>query len=435
MGILRSGLALGVLLAMAIAACGGSSDTTSTGTGGTSSASGSGGAGGAGGGGGSANGGGGMGGSTPIVLPLPPQVSNLQGGVLLAPKVQPIRYDTDPSPTDMDAFLQELTTSTYWSQVTSEYQVGALTVLPTIVRPEPAPSQIDDTQIQMDVVTNTTGPTPAWGPADGSTIYLMLFPPSTSVTQQGARGCHDYDGYHAQAKISTSLVVPYAVGCACPGFDGPGISDVQQRTVAISHELVEAATDPFPFTRPAWAQEDINDIIWTIETGGELADMCEFNQDSYFIPPGSTYMIQRSWSNSAAFFGKNPCVPPATSAPYFNSVPILPDKLSISAGGPTFMTPGVLIPVGGSKTIDISLHSAKKTSGPWHVSAYDGAYIAGGNAELKLELDNHTGVDGDVLHLTITVLKADTLYGVGGFILFSDLDGQEAISMGAVGQK
>jgi hypothetical protein len=428
MSILRSELALGVLLATALGACGGSSDT-STGTGGTSSASGSGGT------GGGASGGGGMGGSMPIVRPVPPQVVKVGGGVLVAPKVQPIRYATDPAPSDVDAFLQELTTTSFWSQVTSEYQVGALTVLPTIVRPDAAPSQIDDTQLQMDLVTNTTGATPAWGAADGSTIYLLLFPPGTTVTQMGARGCHDYDGYHAEAQITTGLSVPYAVGCACPGYDGPGISAIQQRTVAISHELVEAATDPFPFSRPGYAQEDLADIIWTIETGGEVADMCELSQDSYFTPPGSTYMIQRSWSNIAALAGKNPCVPAATSAPYFNSVPILPDKVTVMGGGPTFMTPGVKIPVQGKKTIDISLHSEAPTKGPWKVSAYDAAYLVGGMPELELSLDKHSGEDGDVLHLTITVLKEDTLFGVAGFVLFSDLDGQEAVSMGAVGQK
>jgi hypothetical protein len=127
-------------------------------------------------------------------------------------------------------------------------------------------------------------------------------------------------------------------------------------------------------------------------------------------------------------------VPPKTTAPFFSSVPLLPDKVTVNAGGQPFMTPGVKIPVGSKRTIDISLKAEAPTQGPWHVSAYDANYLVGGSPELELSLDQNSGMDGDVLHLTITVLKADTFWGVAGFVLFSDLAGQETIAMGAVGQ-
>ena len=53
-------------------------------------------------------------------------------------------------------------------------------------------------------------------------------------------------------------------------------------------------------------------------------------------------------------------------------------------GGPVIHTPGVKIPVGGSKTIDVTLFSDAPTTGPWRVIAYDGNYLAGGSAELSL---------------------------------------------------
>ena len=47
------------------------------------------------------------------------------------------------------------------------------------------------------------------------------------------------------------VTVAYALSCACTNdFDGPNVTDLQQRTVNMSHELVEAATDPFAAAGP-----------------------------------------------------------------------------------------------------------------------------------------------------------------------------------------
>ncbi len=433
MPILRALKVSALLSAAFIVACGGNnntmqgSGTTGMGGGGT---------------GGEGSGAGGMGTTTSsssatVTHPALPQVADLGGPVLTAPKVQPLAWGSDANLTQIEAFLQELTKTTFWSDTTSEYKVGALTVLPTIMIGATAPTTTTDTDLTSELVTNITGTSPIWGAADPSTIYLFLIPQGTTIGDpSGGYGCQDYDGYHDEIAYSGSKTVPYAVGCSCPGFDGPAVTPIQERTVAISHELVEAATDPFPNTKPAYGQEDDADIVWTLATGGEVADMCEFNLDSYVVPPGSTYMIQRSWSNKAAKAGTNPCVPVITTDPYFNSFPVLPDMLALAGGGVTIHTPGVKIPVGSSKTIDIDLFSDAPTSGPWKLEVIDGEYAALGASTpyLQLTLDKSSGQSGDTVHLTIKVLKADTQYGMEPFILSSTLNGQNNLWMGAVGQ-
>ena len=49
--------------------------------------------------------------------------------------------------------------------------------------------------------------------------------------------------------LSTVLAV-------CPGIDGPNYTDLQQRTIAASHELTEAATDPHPNKDAAYLGND-----------------------------------------------------------------------------------------------------------------------------------------------------------------------------------
>ena len=376
-------------------------------------------------------------GFTPATHPALPQVVDFGGPVLTAPKVQPIAYASDTGAADVESFLHQLASTSYWGEVTSQYGVGALTVLPAITLTETPPTTITDAEVQQSLAANTTGASPAWGPASTSTIYLFLLPPGTIITTTGSNGtgCTDFDGYHDESAVTNGVTVPYAVGCSCPGFDGPAITDLEERTVVISHELVEASTDPFPNTDPAYVQEDDDDIVWTLVSGGEVADLCELNLDSYYIPPDGTYMVQRIWSNEAAKASTNPCVPVPDTGPYFNSVPALDDAIQLDVGGgATLPTIGVTIPVGASKTIPVSLFSDAPTSGPWKVSVYDGSYLTGGTAELDLSLDEDTGENGDTLNLTIKVLEADPTYGVESFVLFSDLGGQENIWMGMVGQ-
>ena len=434
MAILRTSLAGGVLCAVAaLTACSSNHATQATGAGGSATTGSTGGA--------TGTGGDGTGGAvpfTPATHPALPQVITFGGPVLAAPKVQPIAYKSDTGITDMEAFLQELTTSTFWSQTTSEYGVGPLTVLPTIYLTEPPPATINNATVTQGIITNTSGANPAWGAADGNTVYLWLVPPGQIISDPGNVGCTDFDGFHDEVKVG-AISVPYAVGCSCPGFDGKGVTDIQERTVAVSHELVEAATNPLPNSNTAYGQEDNANIVWTIVSGGELADMCEFNQDSYAVPTGSKYMIQRSWSNKAAKASQNPCRPLVTTQPYFNSYPVLPDMVSVSGGGTTITTPGVKIPVGTSKVVDVNLFSEAATTGPWTVSAYDYNYFTtGANARMTFAFDKTTGVNGDVLHLTITVKSVDPQLNVEPFIIFSDLGKpgdasfQENIWMGTV---
>ncbi len=362
----------------------------------------------------------------------------LGGPVLTAPKVLPITISGDQGLNDVTAFLNEFAGTATWGQVTGEYGVGPLTVLPAVTMNTPASKTVSDSTLQSILAANTSGANPPWGAADGQTIYLFLLP--QGIIEQDADGacCTDFDGYHLEAR-SGGVSVPYAVSCACPGFDGPAVTPVQERTVAISHELVESATDPFPSTNPAYLQEDDDDYVWTLVTDGEVADMCEFNDDANVVPPGATYMVQRSWSNAAAARGDNPCVPSATTTPYLNTFPALgPITANGIAAG--FKTQGLSIPLGQTKTVALTLSSAAPTDNAWTVQAfdYDQAIAGASTPGLTLSLDKTSGRNGDVIHLTVTAKKANAQIGGEAFVITSDYgtpgdpDFESQLSMGFV---
>jgi hypothetical protein len=430
---------IAVFAVSTLAACGGgshASSTAATGTGGSATGT-----------GGSATGAGTGGAVFPAADA--PQVVNVapMGPVLTTPRVQLIAYAEDPVLPDVEMFLVELTKTDTWAEQTMEYGVGKLDILSTFTIAGTPPATLDDntgnvTPFEMTLASNLTGTNPVWGAADQSTIYLFLLPSGTQINSGGL--CCDpsvgYFGYHWEAPIGTTSSVPYAVVCNCPGFVQAPLTALDDVTTTVIHELVESATDPLVSSNAAFAQEDDPHEIWYVGSfGGEVADMCQDNTDSNYTPPGSTYMVQRSWSDAAARAGTNPCVPVPPTGPYFNSYPTFPDMVSLTGQALPFnvTTPGVQIAVGQSKTIDVVLHSEAPTSGPWTVTVQDlTAYAAGdpSMAATDVSLDKTSGSDGDVLHLTIKVLSVDSSFGGEGFVLSSTLGQQNNLWFGAVGQ-
>jgi hypothetical protein len=381
-----------------------------------------------------------------VAMTSPPQVVNPGNGpVLTSPRVQLIAYAEDALLPDVEAQLAEMARTSTWSQQTSEYGVGPLTIKPTITIAGTPPATLDDnsgnvTPFEKTLATNLSGNDPAWGPADPSTIYLFVLPQGTQVDSGGL--CCDpnagFYGYHYEAPVGAGSV-PYAVVCNCTSLIPAGFTALEEVTQTITHELDEAATDPLVNTNPAFVQEDQAHAIWDVATFGEIADMCDTSADQGYTPQGSTYMVQRSWSNAAARAGTNPCVPvPEGYGPYFNSYPTLPDTVTLDGSYWTapISTPGVLIPAGKTKTIDIVLQSQAATSGPWTVAAYDLSQWAGDSSQpaTQLTLDRTSGQNGDVLHLTIKVLSVDPVIGGNGFVLSSTLDGQNNLWFAAIGQ-
>jgi hypothetical protein len=371
--------------------------------------------------------------SGPLIPPAAPQVVSLNGPELSTPKVQLVGYASDSFLSSVDAFITEYgTTTTEWATQTSEYMIGPFIKLPTIQLMGTPPAMFDDnsgtvTPFEQMIASNVSGANPAWAPEDGNTMYVFLLPLGTDISS-GGNCCTSFLGYHYEAPLPTGSA-PYAVVCHCAPMMGDTLTPLQYVTTTVNHEMVESATDPYPNSNPAFVQTDNADLVWTYATGGEIADMCEFNTDSNYQPPGATYMIQRTWSNAAAKAGNDPCIPVASTAAYFNSYGIYADAVTLSGGA---VTTGVRIPVGQTKTVQVLL-SSPGGSAPWNVFAWDMNFYLGNTANTTVSLDKSSGSDGEVLNLTIKVNSYDPMFGAAGVVLESTLNGQDNLSMFSVG--
>jgi hypothetical protein len=370
--------------------------------------------------------------------PLPDLVNAAKGPVLATPKVAYVFYPADPRVADLESFANKVAGSAYWSATTAEYGIGALSYAGKFeLTGETAPATISQAEVHAKIAGLLTSG--KLGAPDPQTIYTLVFPSGTTVTQPNpvanllppVLSCAAFLGYHDNVALAASDAGPktdiaYAVIPTCT-------ADVAALTSVLSHEWIEAATDPqisangaFNLTggpSAAFYAPDSDHAAWSLLGGGEAADLC--------VPAGPTvdttpleigFAVQRSWSNLAARGSHDPCVPPIAGAAYFAAAPVLTEVVSFSTsftGDVT--TKGIVIPVGASATVEVDLFSDGPTTGPITVKASDlmsttyGSY--GFAKTLDLAWDRTQGLNGEKLHLTITVTDASFLGGAHAFMI------------------
>jgi hypothetical protein len=257
------------------------------------------------------------------------------------------------------------------------------------------------------------------------------------------QSCVAFSGYHDNAAAldvdaGAQVSYAYAVIPTCGGLDSI--------TSTVSHEWVEASTDPlvtstgaFTLTggpSTAFYLPDQDHLIWAVFGGGEAGDLCEPEGAGADLRLPGVGVVQRTWSNLAAQGSHDPCVPEISGA-FFDSAPVLPETVMLNStltGNIT--TKGITIPVGQKKTIEVDLFSDGDTGGPWTVSAADllstryGSY--GFTPTLSFQWDRTQGVNGEKLHLTITVTAKALLAGAHAFMITSTKGGRTTMWPGLV---
>ena len=338
-----------------------------------------GGGGGGGGGAGGGGGGGGSGGSIGEHEPMP-VIPNQGGPVLATPQLVTITFAADPHSAADGAFGDFVVASSWLKTVGADYGIQSATHVKKLVLTQTAGASVKDADIQTLIASKIADGTL---PSSNQALYLIYYPPGTVVHSVfgDADTCVSVGnaaigGYHWEGK-SGATAFAYAVVPTC---QNEALADIQ---ASASHELMEAATDPLPNTRPAWVLTDTTNP-WSV-LDGEVADFCEL-----LTTTEGSYSLQRVWSNSAAKANdRDPCIPsPAT--PFYNAT-ASPAAVQMVAAGQSF-------------TFDIKGWSSAPTT-PWMISADAlSSPLAGGTSfDPKPTLDTTTMQAGQLAHLTITV--------------------------------
>ena len=321
--------------------------------------------------GGSSSGSGGSAPDTPFDLPI---VMPSGGPVLVAPRVQPIYFPGFPFQADIDTFLARLSASSYWPAVAAEYGVGALTVLPGHLSSVPAGATLVSTDIGALFAQVMNADAVALGPPDRDTIYPLFLPSSTALTSSGQPFCGagEASGFHTEWPIDGTSVAGVVIPFCTSTPDDPSLTGVLALTPTLSHELIEASTDPFPSSAPAFIDVDDRHIMWSVAvSGGEVADLCENESPNVITPDDIGFPVQRVWSNAAAQAGTGPCVPVPAGEIYVAAVASLPNRALVKVNGVQFSVPTLTAAPGANATVGVTLRSVGDGRASWIVGALE----------------------------------------------------------------
>jgi hypothetical protein len=165
----------------------------------------------------------------------------------------------------------------------------------------------------------------------GNRIYVLFLPKGTVIDDFGRRSCvpGSYDAFHFQIP-SRSLFFP-GPPFVIPGTQGRPVniaiiptecfSSVGEMMKSVTHELVEAATDPLPLAhwldestepRPGTSRLDLSNVE-TLLTKGEISDVCNGTFQTLMV--GSTGIeVADYWSNHDNMCLSIDVTPPVTTA-------------------------------------------------------------------------------------------------------------------------
>jgi hypothetical protein len=343
----------------------------------------------------------------PATFPAPAVVTSYGGPTLTAPVLVPIFFSNDSDSTSpipaMTAFFQRLGATNYWKAL-SEYNIGPVASVVPVQLSQAAPaSLIDDPAgntlkpLLANLIATGAGGLPAPTP---QTLYVLVFPSTTSVVQggmtSGGNACSAFLGYHDELPLAAGGSVAYAVVLRCSASQLGYATDLDVMTSTASHEIIEAVTDPFPSSSPAYANLDAqHGLLLAANPGTELGDMCQVDPEADFSFQDMSFLVQRFWSNAAAAAGHDPCVPAYPGETYFTGVPVLPGTTSVSIFGTSMPSSSVAIPVGQSANVPVDFYSdGPTTPGTWMASVIDYQCFSGGKSPDLLSITLSAGAGG-----------------------------------------
>ncbi len=322
--------------------------------------------------------------------PLPPMPKHTNK-LILTPHLVTATYAGYTYRAQAEEFGGFLVTSNWLTAVGAEFgvtsathEVGQLT--------QTAPATITDAQIQTFLEARmTAGDLPA-APASKLNVYMLYFPATTTITDSGGDpmcGMNGSVGYHGAGKTG-GIDYAYAVIADC----GTGFPDI---TSTASHELIEAATDPWNTPDDGYFMDFPAPNLWYTDYGDETADMCQYEAN---VPEGK-WQVQRSYSNVAAAAGGSPCVPAVAGEAYVN----------VSA------SPKTIAPVakGGSVVFTITGWSTLRTT-PWMLDTGVGDQT---DFDPKATLSGKTINNGDTVTVTLTAPAGAKSGDIGSAYVFS----------------
>jgi hypothetical protein len=346
-----------------------------------------------------------------------PLMLNEGGSVIAAPKIVTVTFTGNPDITALQTFDDTFAEGTpWWTAVTAGYSIGAATAGGHYALPDTVSNtSLDDDQGQVGQLVTQAVTSGALPMPDANTVFVLFFPSTTTLTVEGGQNCTSFGAYHNTVELTTDggmTQVVYAVIANCP--QAPATDQTMAETTDdVSHELIEAATDPgvglgeltwYGYNN-AWFRLPAAPGTPTQPGQGEVADVC---QSSRTVTDSLGNVLARSWVNAAAMASSDPCQPELPGEIFYSVA--VPTKTEAQPGYPP--SDGyIVVKRGTTATVDSVIFSEAKLPNDVEVTVGTRAQgsttldpaIATGITTSVTPTSGHNGV-----HVTLTITVAST---------------------------
>jgi len=212
--------------------------------------------------------------------------------------VSPASWDADVggpgsglTQAQIDAFTAALVHSSYFSQL-KQYGVNSVSIAPSVTTGScgTVPANVDDAMNNIDGLI-LCALTHAQVTASSQVIINVLLPPRVINTgfcnPLNATGAHHAAKHGASPNFASPLFTFVPTTAACTGTGPGGMVFAPTLFGALTHEMVEAVTDPDAWAWSGWKS-----------TSDEIGDLCQ-NIMVFPLSPYANGTAQQYWSNSA----------------------------------------------------------------------------------------------------------------------------------------
>lgn len=319
-----------------------------------------------------------------------PRITDRIGPFIAEPRITALTFRNDEPAhvARVDAFAETITKTAWWREVARSYcragvcigeGSGAHVHFDEVLSSEATP---DDLQARLLKHVKSLRP----GAVDSARdLFVFVLPKGVRLQEKGsAKPFCEPDApraYHRTVSVGESAIA-YAVVPRC--------SDAEHQLASMSHEILEATTNPDPVQRGFAFVGDVRISGFGV-AGLEPVDPCGLvTMDDHTVFE-SGFPLHRAWSNRAAAEGRDPCVPARVDRPYALLVPRA-DAVKVKR-------------VGDTATIVIDASSAQVASA-WTISAFDLTGTHDHETYVELSFDRASLKPGESATLKITSKKA-----------------------------
>jgi hypothetical protein len=197
------------------------------------------------------------------------------------------------------------------------------TATPVILDNVPVSGRIFDADIQNALLNAINAPGSKLQQPNANSLYVVFVQPNTVVDLGNGQGdsTNTFLAYHSWITTANGTQIPYAVlpfqGTAGNAQEPWLTSSFDSMTMAASHELAEAITDPFGTT-------------WLDRFGDEIGDIV--NGSTVYL---NGFAVQREASRAASIFNFLPVTPTGATASHSVHFGISSGALQVTEAGAT----------------------------------------------------------------------------------------------------